>query len=372
MIELTHYPPKRAFHPWIRPLVLLIALVVFGGTILHADEPQYLRRSIRALGMGDAFVAVANDENALFYNPAGLQSLQQHIVEILTINATLNQNFTDFSKEDSSDQSAVIGRMVGKKFYADLNLSALSISGPGWGYSLFSGFRFDAKIRNPTVPYFELLSYLQYGAIGGMAFNFLDETLLVGASYKVINRNGVRKDLHVVDFLDDNFSDQLEDDFSTKIASSPDIGVIYILEKYYNCEPRLALVVKNIGDMDFGNTGKVPMSVDVGVSTESEFAGFNMILAMDWVDLTAATTQYRSFKRNLKMGVEIGMWKRSNTHHALSFRAGRNGEYGTWGLSVNIPYFPMKIDYANWSEEVGNVAGDIEDKRQSIQISFNF
>ena len=114
------------------------------------------------------------------------------------------------------------------------------------------------------------------------------------------------------------------------------------------------------------------MTIDLGFSTESEFGGFDVILAADMIDIAQEATKYKSFKRNLKMGFEIGMLKRTNSHHTLSFRAGRNGTYGSWGLSFNIPFFPLKLDYANWSEEVGHIAGDVEDKRQALQFSFNF
>ncbi|NQU64665.1 MAG: conjugal transfer protein TraF, partial [SAR324 cluster bacterium] len=330
-----------------------------------------------ALGMGNAFVAVANDENALFYNPAGLQAVQRHIFEILTLNGTANQNLIDLgsdllNSESSDDQTTALADLVGKKIYVEGNLGFLSLTAPGWGYSLFGSFLLDAKVRNPPLPYLKLKSYLQYGAIGGMALNFLDETVYVGVSYKIVSRNGVGKDVHIVDFLADNFLDDLQDEFSTKTNLSPDVGVIYKLEEYYSWDPKVALVVRNIGGMDFGSSGEIPMTIDLGIATESELAGFDIIFALDMVDITYQATEYRSFKRNLKMGVELGMWKRSNSHHALSFRLGKNGAYASQGFSINVPYFPMKIDYASWSEEIGNLAGDIEDKRQSLQISFNF
>jgi hypothetical protein len=43
------------------------------GTNIHE---QY--QSPRALGMGGAFVAVANDYSALFYNPAGLDRIDEN------------------------------------------------------------------------------------------------------------------------------------------------------------------------------------------------------------------------------------------------------------------------------------------------------
>lgn len=373
MIEDMTDNRKRQIHRFSSYILILLPFLILLGVFpAYGDEPQHLRQSIRALGMGNAFVAVANDENALFYNPAGLQSVQRHIFEILTLNGTVNQSLIDLGAESSDDQASVIGSLVGRKIYVEGNLGFLSITGPGWGYSLFGNFILDAKIRNPAVPYLELKSYIQYGAIGGLALNFLDETLYVGANYKAVGRNGVGKDIHIVDFLDDDFVDELQDEFSAKTGLSPDIGVIYKLEEYYSWDPKLALVVRNIGGMDFGSSGEIPMTIDLGLATESELAGFDIIFALDMIDITYQATEYKSFKRNLKMGVELGMMKRSNSHHALSLRAGKNGEYTSWGVSLNVPYFPMKLDYANWSEEIGNVAGDIEDKRQSFQISFNF
>ncbi len=372
MIDITHYQIKQALRHLLSIFLLFAFLTPLGVLTAYGDEPQHIRQSIRALGMGNAFVAVANDENALYYNPAGLHYIQQHIFEILTFNATVNKNLIDVGNESSDDQSSAIGNLVGKKLYAEANLGLLSINGPGWGYSVFGSYVFDAKIRNQAVPYLELKSYLQYGAIGGMAISFFDETLAVGANYKIISRNGVGKDLHIVDFLDDDFADELEDEFSTQTGVSPDLGMTYKFDAFYNWEPKVALVVRNIGGMDFGSTGEIPMTVDLGFATESEFGGLDVILALDMIDLAQEATVYKSFQRNLKMGIEIGIWKRTNSHHTLSFRAGRNGPYSTLGFSFNIPYFPMKLDYASWSEEVGNVAGDIEDKRQALQFSFNF
>ena len=372
MIETTHCQKNQILGSTFPVFILAVFLSMLTVSSAFGDEPQHIRQSIRALGMGNAFIAVANDENALFYNPAGLHAIQQHIFEILTVNATLNKNVIDLSKESGSDQTAAIGKLVGKKLYTELNLGLLSISGPGWGYSVFGTYVLDAKVRNPPVPYLQLQSYLQYGAIGGMAFSFRDETLITGVNYKVINRNGVGKDIHIVDFVNDDFADELEDDFSTKVGSSPDVGVTYIFDGYYNLEPKVAMVFRNIGGMDFGDSGEIPMTIDLGFATESELAGFDVIMALDMVDITYEATTYRSFNRNLKMGIELGMLRRTNSHHTLSFRMGRNGTYGTWGLSFNVPYLPVKLDYANWSEEVGDVGGDIEDERQSLQISFNF
>ena len=50
---------------------VLFLAVIFSTTLL-ASEVSYLARSPRALLMGDAYTAIADDEYTLFYNPAAL------------------------------------------------------------------------------------------------------------------------------------------------------------------------------------------------------------------------------------------------------------------------------------------------------------
>ncbi len=56
---------------------LLLMLLCYVGTIkVHAEEFPSIYRGIRPLGMGNAFITVADDENTLFYNPAGLNDVK--------------------------------------------------------------------------------------------------------------------------------------------------------------------------------------------------------------------------------------------------------------------------------------------------------
>ncbi|MBK7961582.1 MAG: hypothetical protein IPK04_10540 [Bdellovibrionales bacterium] len=86
--------------------VLLLVSVLFLSASVWADSGvsntihhQYV--SPRALGMGNAFVAVANDYNALFYNPAGLARLENGEVN-LSMDFGATDSFSAFAKDVSN------------------------------------------------------------------------------------------------------------------------------------------------------------------------------------------------------------------------------------------------------------------------------
>lgn len=56
-------------------LIIFCGLFVFLNSAKADVQPQVMYRDYRVLGMGGAFTAVADDKNALFYNPAGFASI---------------------------------------------------------------------------------------------------------------------------------------------------------------------------------------------------------------------------------------------------------------------------------------------------------
>ncbi|MBU0581109.1 MAG: hypothetical protein KKA19_08015, partial [Candidatus Margulisbacteria bacterium] len=73
-----------------RIIVILVLLISFTSTTYAVDyaaqslDPGYMGTSAKTLGMGRAFVAVADDVNAVFYNPAGLAQLEHFQIMSMT------------------------------------------------------------------------------------------------------------------------------------------------------------------------------------------------------------------------------------------------------------------------------------------------
>jgi len=65
-----------------RRFFLALVLIFFAAS--SAVQPQVnLRIGARPLGMGEAFTAIADDANAVFWNPAGLPLLLQGEVNFM-------------------------------------------------------------------------------------------------------------------------------------------------------------------------------------------------------------------------------------------------------------------------------------------------
>ena len=364
------------FRVFRRVSVLLYLWILF-APLLQAAEPAFIRESIRARGMGNAFTAAANDEMLLFYNPAALRSVYYNMYEVVGFNTTTNENTINLGK--SSSGFSTIGSLAGKKIYNEVNLGLLSHVNSRFGWSFFSNGLVDIQVRNPIIPYLETKAYVQTGLAGGMAWSFLDFQLDLGLGVKLVQRSGIDTKLHIFDeaiieFTEDQKTTKLQKKFASKAAFAPDAGVIYHFDSYHNMEPKVALSLQNIGGLDFEGAGKVPMTMNIGVSTESEFNGFDMILAADYRDLADSQEMISKgnimTERNIKIGVEFGWQKLFNGHHLISIRAGRNGPYNSVGWSMNL--FGFKVDFAKYSEEIGGYAGELEDKRTSLQVSLIF
>ena len=114
---------------------------------------------------------------------------------------------------------------------------------------------------------------MQTGIAGGMAWSFMDYQLDVGLGAKIVQRSGIDTKQHVfdaaiVEITEDKKTTKLQNKFSNKAAFAPDVGATYHFDSVHNMEPKVAVSLQNIGGLDFEGAGKVPMTMNIGVSTE--------------------------------------------------------------------------------------------------------
>jgi len=77
--------------------LILACLFVSAGNVLFASESENTRedrpKSVRAMGMGNAFSAIANDGDAFYYNPAGLGTIRNIRIDIQPLRFIPSEDF---------------------------------------------------------------------------------------------------------------------------------------------------------------------------------------------------------------------------------------------------------------------------------------
>lgn len=94
----------------------------FVSTSAFADEFYPLMRGARAQAMGNAFTAVADDEEAIFYNPAGLAGIKNFSLNLANTNVEastdLTGNLAKYSSAFSTPTISSVNTFMGKNLDA--------------------------------------------------------------------------------------------------------------------------------------------------------------------------------------------------------------------------------------------------------------
>ncbi|XPS88223.1 uncharacterized protein Dvar_62420 [Desulfosarcina variabilis str. Montpellier] len=102
----------------------------------------------------------------------------------------------------------------------------------------------------------------------------------------------------------------------------------------------------------------------MGIALKKDFAGFGLIGAIDYMDLSQNVGEDNDWAKRLHMGIEFQLPK------ILSLRAGLNQGYGTVGATIDI--WLVRLDFATYAEEVGAYSGQRSDRRYMGQLSIGW
>ena len=115
-----------------------VALSLTGGVAFARNqEPMFLGARKRALG--GAYVSVADDHEAVYFNPAGLADVDSASIRYLALDLESSTDIYEAIKSSSSSikklDSSTIDTLMGKSIYARAQLSpTLILSNIGIGF----------------------------------------------------------------------------------------------------------------------------------------------------------------------------------------------------------------------------------------------
>ncbi|GAB4273710.1 MAG: hypothetical protein Kow0092_29020 [Deferrisomatales bacterium] len=347
---------------WI--VLLTLALT---ATASARELPRYFQ-AVRPLGMGGAFTAVADDENALFYNPAGLDRVRQWSLGVVNPLVEVGEKGYDFyrdAQDTDFDQTPEVTDLL--RAYMGERIHYRAAAFPHFvrhrfALGVLGQLNVNVEPHNVAFPEADVNAFGSVGAHLGLGWGFFEQKLRLGVTVKYVQAYRLEQVYTAADIASDTFDDQLEDDFKDGAGFGFDLGAMFTFP--VPLRPTVAVAVQNVGDTDLGDAGELPQQVNLGVSASHAFDWLALTAAADWVDATAELGEDEDFFKRLHLGVEAALPR------ILTLRAGLYQGYASLGATVDLRL--LRVDYATYAEELGSSAGDRADRRHVLQATLGW
>ena len=388
----------------IRNFFVVIILLTLGEAYTLQAQTGELRRpgqGVRNLGMGNTGIGLSFDENALFYNPAGLASVDTILVGfpfLMEVSDDSVNIIKEVSKLSGDSKNAdIVALLMGKRVHfrnlIDLNL--IMPFGELMTFGAASGIetQFDFGVRNPVA--IEIDFGFRHDRINnfGFALPVARGRWLVGAGVETIERCDIPLTTAtfgtVLNNSDIGSSIGKCDLNDLKRAQTFNFGFQRRLETASALKMTWGVTANNVGGLKFKRSDNETSPADqnpeysTGFSWQPSWGPLRLLYAIDIRDLTmkhADDTDCQSKKstdclwKRLHIGTEIGISPIDSGASTFAIRAGFNQGYFTYGFELNpfIVFRGLNIQYAVYKTETGNQIGDRPDKRKVFQINFGF
>ncbi len=345
-------------------LLFICVILVFIPNESLARELYSRHTSVRALGMGGAFIPLARGADALYFNPAGLARTTEVTLTPLKLRAGVNgvdayEDAEDFDSDNFADTL--------RNFYGDTlwlgGGATVGLSMPYFAAAIYDSFNVSADLSNPALPSFEVDFVNDYGIATGFGIDVFPGFSL-GIVGKRIDRRGASLEIPVSSIA--NLSNEdLKDELNNRgIGYAFDFGAMLTLP--FSVNPAISLVMKDIGDTSFSLKSGIrnpptDYSELMGAfSFEVEIPGITISPVFEMRHLTDNEVH---IGKKIHMGVEVDL-------PGIDLRVGLHQGYYTAGLGLNLGI--IMLDFATYGVEMGEYPGQHEDRRYMFEMTIDF
>lgn len=320
--------------------------------------------SARALGMGNAYTAIVNDSDALFYNPGALCKAEGFTWEILDplVGVGGYSNVGNVQDIQNAQGNAAfvsaLENFFGQRVSADVAMKT-SILVPCIEVAGFGSFHMSVTMNNPPYPTMAIRAYADYGEAAGFAFDLVPKAVTLGLAARYDTRYGSEVPLGpglVADMNTSTLTDQL---YNGGYGFGADAGIVATLPT--PIKPTFSLVYKNIGYTSFYPVSgaaappRIPQELIVGAGASWDTLLLSIRPAVDFKHLDMDNEQ---IGKKIHAGLEIAL-------PIISVRGGFYQGYYTLGGGVDLGF--LRVDAADYGVEMGEYPGQDEDRRYMVQ-----
>jgi len=351
----------------VRKLFLRLLVLVLAGAwprFAFATELFETYISARAAGMGNAFSAVVDDKDALFYNPAALNRIHGFNLTILDpMVATDAQDAYSVAQKVSgtTDPTATLGNYFGRSLYVGA-FASTGVWVHDFGAAAYDSVNVGFDLRNPAMPNANINATNDLGFAGGVAFGVIPDVFTIGFVGKRVIRYGLHTALGG-DLLAQVQTTKLKNIFNAVgVGYGLDSGMLLTL-------PGPAKFTLSMVWKDMGQTKFIPLNDTYGtppVQDNDFIAGFGADVdafvchirpAMDFRHLNMYSEQ---LGKKIHAGMEIAF-------PFVSVRGGLYQGYPSYG--VGLDFWWIHVDAATYGVELDTYPGQRESRRYTAQLT---
>lgn len=351
------------------------------GTEAWSAPLRRIGQNPRGLAMGGTGLSYANDEMALFYNPAGMGSIDNFWFELLPISVEASDAALDLVSGGSGGSfdspSQVIRDNIGKElqfrllFYPHVLVNL--VPGVTIGASVFTEIQTEIELRNQATPQAEAFFREDKGQVIGVSWPSVDGQLLWGIAVRDLERTTGEGSISSADLALASASGELDIetllDTRTGSGSAFDLGIIWRLQSFSTLRGQFALVAQNVGGLDLGDAGEVPQEIGIGWSFRPRFLPIMPVLfAVELRDITNELSDDSSTAKRTHIGVEVGILPLDQATNLVTFRAGISGSSTSFGIEFSA-WHSFTLQYVLYETEFGEAAGEDSRKRTLLQLN---
>ncbi len=339
------------------------SLLLLAGVPALAAPTSTINSTVRALGMGDAYTAVANDESSFFYNPAGLARVAGINLKIFSVGAgasgvTAYEKIKGLQSGSSSGFADAIGDLYGEHVSAGFGGDSI-FTAPMIGFGTYTHTSAMIMVDNPVYPGLRTSIINDYGYMMGVGvpIGFFH----LGMDLKYIKRMGADKTFGPSELADLDPDLLVRDLTKWGVGYGADLGASFVIPAPFFTFA-MSAAWKNVGRTSFrsNNLDEIPPEdndVTLGLAAIVDLPLLTITPAIDFRYLNRADLQ---LMRKVNFGIEIGL-------PVLDIRGGFREGYYTAGVGVNLGLF--RIDAATYGVELGDYPGQIEDRRYVAEFT---
>jgi hypothetical protein len=361
---------RRAFH-----FIVLLALANWPAVALCQLGEDRLYRSAYFLGRGDTGISLADEEDAIFYNPAGI-ALGKGIYKkttLLSPQVEVSESTRDLTRRlavERNDAVETVLDQVGKPNHAGYqNFTGLVLRRAALGAIASGGVDVLAS-KSPEYGGLEIVQAAAVQNVGltfSLAEAFWGDKLLLGVTGKYLTRGKGYLEASAADA--EAAQAQLDDQanfLGFGEGGGADVGLM--LRGGGHTNPSFGITVNDVGDTQIEPSEEtkldldVKQTVNVGVSVEPGTRTSKFRLLADYRDALGAVHDNPRLKTHL--GAELTVLD------AVGVSTGLSQGYPCFGLYLDL-YF-LRADFGTYTEELSEHAGRRPDTRYFGRIKIGF